>query len=179
MEAGLLAEFADEEELLAAIRLMRQRGYTDLDIFTPYPVARAEQALGLRRSPLGRIIFPLGLTAAAVGYLIQWYCNAVSYPLDVGGRPAHAPPAFIPITFETMVLVSAVSGFLLLWVFLGLPRLHHPISEIDGFRRASIDRFFLAVGRPDPLFDGERTARDFTEAGARQVDRFGADESAP
>ncbi len=56
MEAGMLAEFGDEEALIEAIRLMRQRGYTDLDVFTPYPVARAEQALGLRRSPLGRPI---------------------------------------------------------------------------------------------------------------------------
>ncbi len=163
MREGYMAEFATEEALLEAVKKTREEGYTVLDAFTPYPVQGLEHALGLRRTRINWLILPIGLGGAAVGYLIQWYVLAVDFPLNVGGRPAHAYPTFIPITFETMVLFSGVGGFILYFLLSRLPRWWQPIFDIPGFGASSVDRFGLAIERIDPLFEAE-TTREFLES---------------
>jgi hypothetical protein len=174
MEAGLAAEFAGADDLLIALAELRRRGYTRLDAFVPHPVPGLEEALALRRSRLPWLIFPIGLGGASFAFTLQWYCNAYAYPLNVGGRPAFAIPAFVPITFETMVLFSGFGTLLLLFVILRLPRLSHPVFEVEGFERASIDRFYAAVDQLDPKFDLQATRQDLFEVGALGVSPFGA-----
>ena len=110
MRCGVLGEFMTPEAMIAAIVGLRDRGYRRLDAFSPYPVHGAEEAAGTPRSPLGWIAFQVGLVGAGATYLLQWYCNAYDYPLDVGGRPPHSAPAFIPITFEMGVLSAALAA---------------------------------------------------------------------
>jgi len=175
MRAGVLARFGSPEALLSAATALRSRGYQRLDAFTPYPVHGLEQALGLRRSPLNWIVLPFALAGGAGAYLIQWYLNAYDYPLIVGGRPPHAAPAFVPITFETTVLVAALSGFV---IFLGLARLlrlYHPVFEVEGFERASIDQFWLGIDARDPALVPSITERDLGALGALEVAWFGAE----
>ena len=87
MNTGYLAEFATPEEMVAALRELRKRGYRRLDGFSPYPVREAEEALALPRSPMGWILFPIALSGAAFAYLLQNWCAAIDYPINVGGRP--------------------------------------------------------------------------------------------
>src|SRR5580692_2887232 len=60
--------------------------------------------------------------------------------------------AVIPITFETTVLFSALAGFFATLALCGLPRLWHPLAEVPGSERVTIDRFWLGVDSSDPLF---------------------------
>src|SRR5439155_7748258 len=173
MRAGLAAEFATAGDLLLAARELRRAGYRALDAFTPHPVHHLDDALGLRRSPLNWIVLPLGLGGAGLGFFIMWWCNAHSYAINVGGRPPFSIPAFMPITFESGVLAAAVSAFVVLFWTLGLPRLAHPLFNVDGFERASIDRFWLAVGERDPRLDLERTPLELRRLGALRVAPFG------
>ena len=41
---------------------------------------------------------------------MQWWMNAVDYPLNISGKPLFSLPANIPITFELTVLFSALDG---------------------------------------------------------------------
>ncbi len=173
MRAGYLAEFTTEEAFLQAIEQTRDEGYTVLDAFTPYRVAGLEQRLGLKRSWINWLVFPIALSGAAIGYLIQWYVLAVDFPLNVGGRPAHAYPTFIPITFETMVLFSGISGFILYFLLCRLPRWWQPLFEVRGFDSVSVDHFWLAVERTDPLFEREATRRFLQSLGAERVSPVG------
>lgn len=173
MTAGLVGEWDSAAALVAAVRRLRRSGYTQLDAHTPFAVPGLEEALDLRRSLVGWPIFAAGLGGAAGAYFIQFYCNAWSYPINVGGRPAHAPPAFVPITFETMVLLASMCALGLFFLLARLPWLTHPVFEVEGFERATIDRFFLAVAMRDPAFEADRTARDLLDAGALRVSRFG------
>lgn len=166
MRTGLLAEFETPEAMLGAIRELRRRGYARLDAFTPYPVHGLEAALGLRRSPLNWMVLPFALAGAAGGYLVQWYLNAFDYPLNVGGRPPHAAPAFVPITFEMTVLSAALAGFVILLVLTRLPELWNPVFEIEGFERASIDRFWVGIDARDPALVRSVAERDLAELGA-------------
>src|SRR3569832_2501361 len=107
MRGGLLAEFADAEALLAAIPRLMEHGYAAVDAFTPRPVEGLDEALRLRRPRLDWFVFLVGLAMALLGLGVQWFCNAWSYPLHVGGRPAFALPAFVPIMFECAVLFGS------------------------------------------------------------------------
>jgi Protein of unknown function (DUF3341) len=169
MRTGLLAEFATPDEMLHAIRELRRRGYKRLDAFTPYPVKGAEQALGLTRSRLGWMVFPIAMAGAGLAFLFQLWCNGHDYPINVGGRPLDSAPAFIPITFETGVLTASIAGVVIFLVLAGLPELYAPVFDVEGFERASIDRFWVGVDERDPMFDSARLERDVRELGALRV----------
>src|SRR5262249_14875782 len=133
LRSGIMAEFDTPEALVAAVQVLVDRGYRALDTFTPYPLHDAEHAIGLERSRIPLIVFPIAVLSAVFGYWVQWYTNAVDFPLNSGGRPAHAPPPFILITFETCVLVSSFAALVGLVLAMGLPELWHPVFEIPGF----------------------------------------------
>jgi len=103
----------------------------------------------------------------------------VDLPLDIGGRPLHSAPAFIPITFEMTVLCAAATALLSALVLGGLPRLWHPVFEVDGFERATIDRFWLAVDPGDPAIDRARDTAALEAAGALRVVWLPDDGGAP
>ena len=169
MRAGVLGEFTTPEAMIAAIVGLRGRGYRRLDAFSPYPVRGAEEAAGMARSPLNWIVFPFALVGAGLAYLLQWYCNAHDYPLNVGGRPPHSAPAFIPITFEMGVLTAALAGMIVYLALSGLPELWCPVFEVEGFERASIDRFWVGVDAADPRFDRAAVEGAFAELGASRI----------
>jgi Protein of unknown function (DUF3341) len=171
MRHGTLASFGTPEELVRAARALRGRGYRDLDAFTPYPVRGLEEALGLRRSPLAKMVFPIGMAGAGLAYLIQLWCNGYDYPLNVGGRPLNSAPASIPITFETGVLLSALGGVLIFLLLAGLPRLYAPVADAEGFERASIDRFVLGVDDADPRYEEVDLDRELRALGALSIAR--------
>ena len=173
LHSGLAAEFLSANDLLLAVQLLWERGYRRLDAYTPHPVEGLEEALYLGRSRLNWIIFPLAMAGAIFAFWLQWYCNAWSYPIDVGGRPPFGWITDIPITFETGVLAASTAGFVALFWAIGLPRLTHPLFKVDGFERASIDRFWLAIDADDELLDLPRTADELRSAAAVRVAPFG------
>lgn len=173
MKSGLVADFGDAERMLAAVRTLRARGYVDLDTFTPFPFEAAERALGVQRSNIPVVVLGMGMVGGSLAYFIQWWINVVDYPLNVGGRPFHSAPAFIPLTFITTVLFAGYTAFFSLWFFCGLPRVTHPLLQADGFSRVTRDGFFVGVSSADPQYELESTRRVLTELGARSVASFG------
>lgn len=145
MRYWVLAELQSGEEALSTLRRLRTLGYVDLDAYTPYPVEGMSEAMELSRSPVRPAALFAGVLSFTMAYLLQWFANAWSFPINVGNRPPHAPPSFIPIAFETMELAAATAIFAtLLWIC-GLPRLHHPVFESAAFRSSSIGSFWVSV----------------------------------
>jgi hypothetical protein len=169
--SGLLAEFRTPDEMMAALGDLRARGLTRLDTFTPYPVEGVEEALGLRRSGIPRWAFWVGLAGAVSAFLIQWWTDAVDYPIVVGGRPLNSIPAWVPITFETTVLCASLATFLALCVRARLTALWHPVFEAPGFESAQVDRFWVMVGADDERFEERVTTVALRRAGATKVVR--------
>jgi hypothetical protein len=149
----LLAEFDTPEALASALRALRDKGYRRLDAHTPYSTEIVRDALELPPSRLPWLVFCGGILGAGLAYLLEWYLNAHLYPYDAGGRPPHMPLAFVPISFEMGVLLASFTAFFLTLVGAKLLRLWHPLFEVEGFERSSIDRFFLRVSADDPKFD--------------------------
>jgi len=142
---GAVAEFASPESLLAAIRGARERGYSRLDAFTPFPVHGIDEALGASRSPLGWIVLAAALVGVAAALLMIWWTGVVGYPLVVAGKPLFAFEFAIPITFEVAVLFAAFGAVIGMLLFNGLPRLYHPVFQHSRFERATDDRFLLVI----------------------------------
>ncbi|CAM3664845.1 Quinol:cytochrome c oxidoreductase membrane protein [Bordetella sputigena] len=157
---GLMAEFRQPEALVRAARTARERGLAGVDAYAPFPVPDLAEAVGYpgsRAVPCATLIG--GIAGGAGGYFMQWYAATQSYPVNVGGRPLHSWPLFIPVTFELTILCAAICAVVAMLGANGLPRLHHPVFATPGFDLASRDRFFLCVRLPeactedDPSYD--------------------------
>jgi hypothetical protein len=159
----VLAEFGSPEALERAFESLRRDGYTRLHTWTPYPSRTLVKTLP--ESIVPYVMLVGGLLGGGFGYLLQWWVNERAFRIDVGGRPLNSAPAFIPITFESAVLAASLAGFFgLLWAC-RLPRLHHPLFEVDGFEDASVDRFWLGIDGADPRLD-EHVTDDLARMGA-------------
>jgi hypothetical protein len=168
MKAYVLGEFEREEALLGATRELRGRVRGRLDLHSPYPLHGADEALGLERSKVPLVALVAGVLGAVVGYVMQWYVASFAWPLNVGNRPPHSAPAFIPVTFELGILFASLAIFFgLLGGFFGFPRLHHPVFEVEAFRSASIDGLWLSAEVEGE--DAEPVAAELRRLGARHV----------
>jgi Protein of unknown function (DUF3341) len=156
---GLIAEFDRPEALVTAARSARRHGYTRLDAFSPFPIRELSEVLNHRASALPYIALAAALVGGAVQYIAQYWMNVIDYPLNVGGRPLHSWPAFIPGTLIVSILWAGIAVFLAMLLALRLPQPHHPIFAAPGFERASQDRFFLWIMADDPRFDAAETER--------------------
>jgi len=154
---GLMAEFDNPTALVQAARAAREKGYRRLDAYSPFPIEDLSDALDLHRNRLPLIVLLGGLAGLAGGYLLQYYVTVWNFPINVGGRPLHSWPSYIVITFETTILVAALSTVLGLLALCGLPMPYHPVFNAPRFALASRNRFFLCIESRDPLFDRGRT----------------------
>ena len=154
---GLLAEFETGDAMAHAITKAREAGYTHMDGYSPYPVGAAADALGFPKSEMGPIMFIGGLTGLCAGFTMEYWANTWGYALNVGGRPYFSWPSFVPITFEMMVLTTALTGLFALVALCGLPRYNHPLFNSKRFDRATRDRFFMCIEATDPKYDANAT----------------------
>lgn len=153
---GLLAEFDAAEDLVDGVRKTREAGFRQVDAFSPFPVEGLAETLGQRDRRVPWLTLAGGIFGAALGYGMQVYTN-LDYPIDVGGRPLIAPPAFMLITFELMVLFAVLFSIGGMLALNHLPRLHHPLFDLESFHLASNDKFFLVIFADDDRFDRHRT----------------------
>lgn len=166
---AMLAEFASEEDIVTAARALHERGYVELDALTPRPVEPLQELIAPVRSTLPRTVFIAGVLGIVTALVTQWFCNAYDYPINVGGRPPFSLPAFIPITFEIMVLFAGVTAFFGVLHRMRLPRLSHPVFDAPGIEGASIDRFWLVVSALDPKFKPDETERLLADLGGERI----------
>ncbi|MFW5740855.1 MAG: quinol:electron acceptor oxidoreductase subunit ActD, partial [Myxococcota bacterium] len=157
--AALLAEFPTAERLKQAAEKVRDEGYEGLDAYVPFPVKGLDSALGLPKSRMAPIVLAGAVLGGTGAYFLQWYSSVIDYPHNIGGRPLHSWPSFLPLTFELAVLGGALFGVVGLLVLNQLPKLHHPVFQLPSFARASHDRYFLSVPNQEPKHDLASTRR--------------------
>lgn len=144
----VIAEFRDADDLCAAARNVRMRGFDPIDALTPCPVEELDDALRLEESSIRWPMLIAAVVVAASAYAVEFWTAVYAYPIDSGGRPLNSWPIFLLVPFEVGVLAAAVAGFAALLVLCGLPRLHHPLFDSEAIERATNDRYFLLVRGP-------------------------------
>jgi len=166
---GVMAEFDNPTELVAAARKVYSLGYRRINGYSPYPIEELSEAIGFTRTSLPLIVFIGGLLGGLGGFFMQYWIAAKDYPLNVGGKPTNSWPAFIPITFEMTVLCAAFAAVLGMLVLNKLPQPYHPVFNVPNFAFATRDKFFLAVEANDPKFDHAKVVELLKSLGALEV----------
>ena len=154
---GLMAEFQDPSDVVAAARAVRAEGYRKVDAYSPFPIEELSEALGFHRSWLPPLVLLGGVAGAVGGFGLQYWASVIEYPMNIGGKPYLSWPSFIPPTFETTILLAALTAVLGMLALNGLPEPYHPVFNVPSFALASRDRFFLCIEAADPKFDLEGT----------------------
>jgi len=166
---GVVAEFADADALLAATHNAYATGYRRMDAYTPFPVEGLPAALGRGQTRMAMLTLLGGIIGGVGAYLMMYYASVIDYPMNVGGRPRHSWPAFLPITFELTVLGAAFFSVFGMLALNGLPMPYHPLFNVPEFKLASRDRFFLCIESRDPLFEIEKVKQLLSEQHAQKV----------
>ncbi len=154
---GWLVEFDDPNRLRDACKQVRDAGFRRWDAHTPFPVHGLDDAMGIRGTRLPLIVLAGGILGFAGALALQIWTSAFDYPLVISGKPLISLPAFIPVTFELTILLSALAAFFGMWSLNGMPRLYHPLLRNARFRRATSDRFYIVIEADDEKADPERT----------------------
>ncbi len=168
---GVIVEFDAVAPFIAACEKVRDAGFKRWDAHAPFPVHGLSDAMGLRMTRLPFLVLACGVGGLAVAILMQWWMNAIDYPLNISGKPLFSLPANIPVAFELTILFAAISTFVGMIAFNGLPRLHHPLFKSERFRRVTADRFFISVEATDPKFDREKTVAFLESLGGLHLER--------
>ena len=172
-KAGVFAvvgAFEAPDRLLRALEELRDLGYRDFDAHTPFPVHGIERAMGLKASKVPWLTLLGGLAGLAGGMALQIWTMGYDYPLNLSGKPFVAWQAYVPIAFETTILLTAFGTFFGMWGLNRLPRFFHPVMQADAFPAASDDRFLVSVESTDPRFELSTVRQLLQAQGARTVE---------
>jgi hypothetical protein len=164
----LLAVFNSEEAILAATTDARDRGLTIADVYTPYAVHGLDKAMALRPSRLPWVCFALGLAGASFKVWFEFWTSAGDWPINVGGKPWNSLPAFVPVTFEVMVLfaaLSTVAAFLLGRRLLPGKRTRLASPGVTD------NEFALVIEETDASFCADAVSARLREMGATTVEQ--------
>ena len=166
---GVIAEFNDPQTLLDAANAVREKGYTSIDAFSPFPIHGLAEAVGFHKSRLSSIVLGMGLIGGIGGFFMCWYANVIAYPLNIGGKPYNSWPAWIPIAFECAILLAAFGAVFGMLALNGLPMPYHPVFNVRRFDSASRDKFFLVIQTRDPKFRLDEVRQLLRSLGPREV----------
>jgi len=169
-KAVILAQFGGPEELIQAAKKTREAGYKKFDCHSPYPIHGMDQAMGLKRSPLGYIIGIMGGIGLVSALGLQYWTSAVEYPLIISGKPFFSYQAFIPVTFAITVLFAAFGAFFGMLHLNRLPKLFDIRFNSETFGKVSDGGFFVSVESTDSKFDQSETTAFLQSIGASEVE---------
>ncbi|MCC5925117.1 MAG: DUF3341 domain-containing protein [Bacteroidetes bacterium] len=163
---GILAEFKNPGHLMKAAKLTNKAGFKKFDCYSPFPIHGMDDAMGLKPSKLGYIVMGHGLFGFLGGLALQIWTSTIAYPINISGKPFLNLPAFVPVTFELTILLSAFGAVFGMFFLNNMPRHHNPLFNSERFKKVTDDGFFVVIESGDPLYNEERTRKFLEDAGA-------------
>ena len=146
----LVSVFEHEGDVVQATTAARKEGLEIVDVYAPYAIHGLDRAMGLPPSRIPWVCFLLGLFGAVTITIFQFWASAVSWPINVGGKPWNSLPAFVPAIFEITVLCGGVGTVLFFFWWAGMrPGLQSPMSDTG----VTDDRFALVLRQTGAKFN--------------------------
>lgn len=167
---GLLAEFKNPGHLMKAAKLTSKAGYTKFDCHSSFPIHGMDDAMGLKPSKLGFIVLGHALLGFFGGLALQAWTASIAYPVNISGKPFTNWPAFVPVTFELTILLSAFGAVFGMFFLNNMPKHHNPLFNSDTFKKTTDDGFFVVIESTDPLYNEEKTRKFLQDAGAIHIE---------
>ncbi len=171
----VLAEFESTSALLHAAEKVRSAGYTKFDCHSPFPIHGMDDAMGLKRSPLGYIVGVAGTLGLLGMITLTWWTSTVDYRFLISGKPFFSWQAYIPVIFAITVLCSAFGAFFGMLSLNQLPKLFHPVFNSERFARVTDGGFFVSIQSDDPMFDESKVVAFLESIGGSNVEVVRAD----
>ncbi len=166
----MLAEFDNPSELLHAAEKLKGLGYSNFDCHSPFPIHGMDNAMGLKRSPLGYIIGVMGTIGLLGMIALTYWTNIYGYPMVISGKPLFSWQAFIPVIFAITILLSAFGAFFGMLGINKLPQLFHKLFNSDRFGKVTDNGFFVSIESVDPKYN-ENESKSFLESiGGKNVE---------
>ena len=166
---GLIATFDTPGAVMHDAEQVRDAGYRQWDVITPFPIHGLDQAMGVGRSRVPRISLAGGITGFCTGMSMIWFMDKFDYPLTVGGKPLFSPLFAFPVSYELTILFTAFATIGGMFVLNGLPMHYHPVLNYDQIRRGTDDLFFIVIEKADPRFNAENTKALLAKVGGREI----------
>jgi len=169
---GILAEFKNTRDLMDACRQVNRAGFKLWDSYSPFPIHGIEKAMGLKKSKLGWIVILHSMIGFFGALALMMWVTGYEYPMNISGKPGWNFPAFVPITFELTVLLSAFGAVFGMFFLNGLPKPYNPLFNVERFKKATDDSFFISIEADDKLFEEEKTRKLLEDARAIHIEKI-------
>lgn len=169
---GVVAVFETSGDIFHAAEKVRDAGFRDWDVITPFPIHGMDAAMGLGRSIIPIFALLGGITGFFGGMFMIAYMNWIDYPLVVHGRPYFSPMTSFPVSFELTILLAAFGAIFGMLVMNRLPMHYHPILKWNKAYYGSDDKFLLIIEAADPKFDLKKTKAMLAELGGKEIEEL-------
>ncbi len=140
-------------------RSLRERRFGVVDTYSPLPVPGMEQALALRAPPLGWVALAGALLGGLACFGTITFATVADYPFNIAARPLWSWPYYVIPSFAFAMLCGAVLLFVAMLFLDRLPRINHPVFNIDGIEGVTQDRLFIVVEARTDDFDPNAVER--------------------
>jgi hypothetical protein len=167
---GYIARFDTPSAVMHAAELVRDAGYKQWDVITPFPIHGMDSAMGIRRSKVPRFTLAGGVTGITTGMLGIFAMNGWDYKLVVGGKPMFSPMFAFPVSYELTILLAAFGTIAGIFLLNRLPMHYHPVLKYDQVHRATDDAFFVVLEAMDPKFTQDGARKLLQQAGAQTIE---------
>ena len=167
---GILAEFKNPKALVDVSKKVVEAGYDKFDTYSPFPIHGIDKAMSLPKSKLGYIVIGHSILGFTGAIAMMYFMSVIDYPINISGKPFFNAPAWVPITFELTVLLSAFGAVFGMFFLNGLPRLNNPLLEVERFKKATDDGFFLCIEANDSKFQEDLVRQLLHDAGATYIE---------
>jgi len=105
MKHNIIGIFKEEEMLISALKIIRDKNIEITEVFTPYPIHEVFKIMK-HKTKLQIATFLFAAFGLVLSYGFIYWTSVISYPLTYGGKPYHAIPSFIIICFVTTICVA-------------------------------------------------------------------------
>ena len=143
---GVVIILDTPDSLLDKIKELKSDSKEIQEVYTPFYVHGLAEALGLKRTRLGKATFLYGLIGLFFGCWLTYFTMIKDWSMDIGGKPNATfwqnLPAFVPVIFELVVYFAA---HLLVISFFIRSRLYPFKKAENPIKKSSDDKFVIQV----------------------------------
>ena len=111
MDQGVVGIYSYQDSVLEAVGKLKEAGYRNMRVFSPFPCHEIEEAIDLPESPVRFFTLFGGLLGAACGIGFTVLTSS-SWPIAVSAKPIVSIHPYMVIVFELTVLFGTLSTFL-------------------------------------------------------------------
>jgi hypothetical protein len=144
---GFVGFFNDPDDFIHAAEEAKSEGLKNLDGFSPYPIHGSEEVFDIKPSWVPNAALCGLCIGATLGFLLQTWTHSYDWPINVGGRPFFAWPAYVVIIFESAVLLAGLTNFACIFISCGL--FPNPFAKTLD-ENLTNDRFALVIPTRNP-----------------------------